>query len=265
MHGDQIVYVIISFYHKNGWLMTKNWRRIAAFFAALYEFSGFAYSPDQPAHHLFNTTILSPYEQQIGMTGNYKVGVNEDWEVGTQGLILLQGQANLYFRHRMFNLGENQTTFTAHLADYSMFRTKGIQGIISINTSMPLTDNMVLTGGVLDLINIGAQDNFFTEELAKTSIYFATAALDLYINPDWSLSTASMLPVYGNIELRSDLADVKSESVYLLKPSDFISPIWLTFTHTSHSFNVEFGAFGSLINAGIGLIPYVNLFWRFFP
>ena len=79
-----------------------------------------AYSQAKPAHHLFNTTILDPIEQQVSIVGNYKIGLHKDWEVGTQGVMTYGGTANLYLRHRMFDLGDVQTTFTSHLSYFSL-------------------------------------------------------------------------------------------------------------------------------------------------
>mgnify|MGYP003683271461 CR=1 FL=1 len=223
----------------------------------------FGYSQEAPAHHLFNTTILDPYEHQVGITGNYKLGLNEDWEIGTQGLLGLTRTANLYLRHRMFEVGDFRTAFTSHLSYFSMDDAKGMLGLMSINTSTNWGDHSVITAGIMDIIALSAQDNFFTEELAKTSIFFGTASLDSYFNPTWSFNAAAMVPLYGNIELATDSMDVKSETFFILRPADLTSLSWFTFTYTSRSYNLEFGGLGVLSPGQFNIVPYINMFWRF--
>ena len=118
-------------------------------------------------HHLFNTTLLEPHEQQVGITGNYKLGVRDDLEIGTQGLFVLGRTANVYLRHRLFTIGEAPIVFSGHLGYWALDNTKGLAGLMSMSTSFNLASNTILSAGVINVAALSAQENFFKESLAK--------------------------------------------------------------------------------------------------
>lgn len=225
---------------------------------------GFGYSQKNPAHHLFNTTLLKKYEHQIGISGNYKLGINEDLEIGTQGFLVLAKNANIYLRHRMFDAGWSRTVFTGYLLDLSpaLNDLKSVGGILSVNSSVNMGQSLVLTVGIMDLIVLSAQDNFFVEELAKTSLYLASGSLDIYLSDDWMINLASLTTIYGSQEYKSDTVEGKAEFFFLLSPDDISSVVWSTFTYTMQTFNIEFGAVGLVTTARADFGPYLNIFWR---
>jgi hypothetical protein len=219
-----------------------------------------AYSPKNPAHHLFNTSLLGKMEQQIGITGNYKIGLNENWEIGTQALLALGPSQNIYFRHRMFDFGQYKTVITGHLAYLN--KPKGYGGFLSVNTSMPLSETSVLTGGVFNLISVTGDQNFFQDDLNKNSIYFLTSSLDSYFSDSWSFNWSMMVPIYGYLEVSTESADGSIE-LFPLMHSRYRSTLsWITWTYSGTSFNLELGLLAFTSREQIGAIPYFNMFWR---
>lgn len=219
-----------------------------------------AYSPINPAHHLFNTSILRKMEQQIGITGNYKIGLNENWEIGTQALLSIGPSENVYVRHRMFDFGQYRTVITGHLAYLN--KPKGYGGFLSLNTSMPLSESSVLTGGLFNLMSIASDQNFFQDALNKNSIYFLTSSIDSYVSDSWSFNWVMMVPIYGYLEISNEGADGSIELFPLLNSRYRSALSWITSTYSATNFNVELGLLAFTVREEIGAIPYFNIFWR---
>ena len=221
-----------------------------------------ASSVESPAHHMFNTTMLKPKTYQISIIGNGKYGLTENLEIGTQALVF-RTTPNFYLRHRMFDLGDTQTTFSSHFFRGGLTGNSGMTGISLITTSIKPGGRSIYSFGILDFFSASTEGDLLRDDLSTTHIVAPTFSWDYYFSDNFMGTFISILPFYGSLDLRDDFTEVEAEFFFLFSDQPVATLGMGTFTYsTDGSFNFEFGAAFGSAGSQVQFIPYLNLFWR---
>ena len=232
-------------------------------------------SESRHLHHFYNARLLQPGEWQLSVAGNFKIGLTDNYQVGTQGLLTTLGYLNISAKHRMF-YGDGWTTaLTTHVLSLSADSAQGTDSTSSEDggeaSSSSLifaptgvvTTNRIIPGGYL---NWGLLDYFVYQSSSsldsKVSMHLLSPVLgyDQYLSKHWAfgitMSYAAFL--FGTVE--SDAFDLElSANLITGLPSKYNPSIgFATFTYSLVNFNFEFGA----LVVAQSPIPYLNVFWR---
>ncbi len=233
----------------------------------------------QPIHHFFNARLLQPEEKQISIVGNAKMGVSENFELGTQGaLLLFTASPNIAVKHRMFRREGFETSFTGHAFYLQMSGTpseddESIEGSstekkkekrtyfffpFGVVTTFDLSPGKALSAGILDVYLYSDSTDLHTS--MRLHIFTPVVAYDHVLKDDWGFSAILAYPIYLRAELESDVLDTEGSMNLLsgVKAEDHPILGFLTMTRSVESLNIEFGA----IVFGQTLYPYANIFWR---
>lgn len=224
-------------------------------------------------HHFFNAELLKPEEKQIGISGNFKVGVNKKYELGSQGLILLTGVPNVYLKHRMFKFEKAQTSFVNHTFYVSLesesvdqetlevqnINTTTLMSAMGIVTTHKVSSKANWSWGVYDLYLSQSSSDDNTD--LQAHFITPSAAVDYRLSDNWVATATLAYTAYITLSLESDSADFTFDSRLFAGSDIGITPLvsFLTTTYTNGSFNIEFG--GLVFTTAF--TPYINLFWRF--
>jgi hypothetical protein len=246
----------------------------AVIFAALHGRSSFAdLSADRPLHHFYNAEILEPSEVQASIAGNVKVGLVENVELGSNGVLLLTGLPNLSLKHRMFEGNHFRTSFSSHLFMFS--GASGAESDDTASSSVKDTNTAFFgAAGVITSTDIGAGRSVnwgiydflifgqvpLVDIDVSAHILSPTVGLDLLLARNFGMTLAIAYPAYMHGTLNSEF--VEAELNFVAAGSDFgkvFTQGFATFTVSAGSFNLEFGAAQLLT----GTTPYFNIFWRF--
>lgn len=255
--------------------------------AALFTFLGnipFAraeFSEERPIHHFFNARLLAPKEYQISVVGNVKYGVNDELEIGTQGLLFLFGGLNLAIKHKMFEQDDWTTSFVFHgvrmqtqeqafLAGsddtdssgqpiaYSVLRYITAAGIV---TTYDLSPTAFLNFGLYDFWlreSVPAMDN----SVGSVQSISLAVGFDHYLSRETAISVSYCHALWLLGEVTSDSSDLELSVNTLtgLPPSLNPSVGFATMTQSWDMLNIE----GGLIFIALQPMVYGNVFWRFF-
>lgn len=228
-------------------------------------------------HHFYNARLLNPGEHQISIVGNYKYGINEDVELGTQGLLTIGAILNFYVKHKMFDTPNWTTSFVLHVLRGQTQQPSGL-GVDDGEESSE-TESVLLYGAAAGVIttyrlapgsylNYGIYDYMVRQtvdsnhQLTKIHVFTPAIGYDRYLSPSWALTALIAYPVWLTGQVQSDVADIEINLNLLtgLPPSLNPSLGFLTATHSWETLNIE----GGLMFISQTPSLYANLFWRFF-
>jgi len=231
-------------------------------------YDGLRKTEPQHLHHFFNARLLRPKEQQISIYGNFKVGLSDDWEFGSQPLGVLIGAPNVALKHRMFSTGRHDTSFTSHSFYMSHRQDRALDDKeVTFNTFISAFG--VITTTTLEhghYLNWGLLDFYIRHSLSVDSLKLNSHILapvigyDYYISPSLAFSGVITYPALLIGKLESDYADADIMAFLTNIPSN-VNPwtMFLTAVYTNGRFNIE----GGIVAISGMPLPYLNLFWRF--
>ena len=257
------------------------WAKIAGFMVVITIGTVFTqdatagFSEEEPIHHFFNARLLDRWEHQISIFGNYKLGILDTLEIGTQGGLFMALQApNFSLKHRMFRGDGYETAFTSHTvflqevnaggglesedeSSTETVKTTSIFSAYGVTTTFELAPGSYINGGLLDYFLYQS----YSQYNSTNTFHIVTPVIgyDWYLTDSWALSTVLAYPVYLFLHLESDLFDVEAnvDLITGLPPRYNPNIFFLTFLHSWDTFNIEFGVVNFM-----GIMPYLNLFWR---
>ena len=217
----------------------------------------------KPLHHFFNAALLKPGEVQVSLLTNARLGVTDELELGTNGILDGMGFYNVALKHRMF-IGEDfWTSFTSHSfytttlsrlssqdQDSAFFSLHGVM------TTHRLSDQLFLNWGPMDfMIYIRSATSF-----AMQTVHLPTAVLgtDYILSRNFALTALVLKPVYRTATLESDDLELTSKSDLLRDPSQVPAIGMLSLVFSYRVFNIELN--GLLV--GHTPFGYLNMWWR---
>jgi hypothetical protein len=209
-------------------------------------------------HHFFNARLLEPGSMQLSIMTNFKGGVTDSVELGSNLLTDVMGVPNLSIKHKMFDLAKAQTSFTGHgflIPKRGDFEANSLISLHGIVTTHELNPDNYFNWGLMDIM-------FYMSGNASnsSSLHVPTALLgsDYAFNQRFVGSLIVLQPLYI-------LADVKSDAVNVNLQSDMISRgyvppvLMLSGTLAFKVYHLEF----NLLNAMGESTGYINMWWRF--
>ena len=221
-----------------------------------------AINNETPIHHQFNASLLQPGEKQISVAGNFRYGLTEHFEFGSQGTLLASGMLNLSMKHRMFTQPKFRTSFSSHSYffknnDPELYSLISFHGVMTDYDILPGT---TIIGGLYDLFAwVKGDDNLSGEFHNITPMIGA----DKVLSPSWGMTLLIFMPLWGSLELVSNYADLAAEFEYYKgakSEEGYPGLIFFSMTRSFRAVNLEFGAI--YFNPAKNVFPYVNLFWR---
>lgn len=238
----------------------------------MVEQAAFGYfTKDQPMHHFFNSKLLQPGEYQISMYGNFRIGLTETLEVGTNGfgfVLFNKPVANIAVKHEMFRADNYQTSFSSHslLLPSSLFLS-GEEDSNSDHSDARtfLSLHGITTGlevGELSVFNFGLYDFYVlqqqTGDEASLHVISPSVGLDVVFNRMFGVSLILVQPIYALAQQNTDFGDAESELDFSREDPSAVRFLMATGTISWQTFNLEAG-----VSSAFGLTSiYINLFWR---
>lgn len=213
-------------------------------------------------HHSFNAGQLKQGEHQISVVGNYKYGLTDQLEVGSQGTFLLLSTPtipNIYVNHRMFNLEKSKTNFTSHM----FYFDNSLLGYAALKNSFALGKSTVLSVSVFNYFALSVQDSWLRDEIDVSNFYLPAVNLDQQINENWAFSALAKVAVYGRLESTADSIEIEADYFILRDVRELAAFGMATFTaKVSDMTYLEFGGGAVGYDGNIAAFPYFNVFWR---
>lgn len=214
-------------------------------------------------HHFFNARLLQPKEVQISISGNAKVGLFPELELGSQltGYFFQSPVPNLAMKHRMFHGESFQTSFNSHSFYIPGGKQLSLGGLVSFHgivTTLDLSPTKFLNFGIYDLYMYLSEVD--SDESARGHIFSPMIGYDWYITPRWHFSAVLVQPVYAILQANTDFGDMDSELDLLSGGAKNSRLFFITTVISWNRFSMEPGIFG----VGGSTNLYLNLFWRFY-
>jgi len=234
------------------------------------------FSGKEPLHHFFNAQLLNPGEGQVSIATNGKYGVAENWEIGTNGIMILLGLLNVSAKHKMFRVGDFQTSFNLHtFYGRSTPGSEEDEDTTSDPVDTPsytVTNIISLHGPVTTwrinkalFLNFGMMDLFARQSVSEVDTKITMHVLSPVIGGDFllgkhlALSWTSLIPAYSTLNLTSAGAGIEGTANLLDGDPSKTALTWLTGILSLGSWNVELGT----IVAGTEASLWFNMWWRF--
>ncbi len=235
------------------------------------------FSDERPIHHFFNARLLQPGENQVSIAGNYKRGLTDDLEIGTQGLLILSGALNLSLKHRMFERPDWTTAFVFHGGRMQTVQnsdlavgdadSSDITSVVlyaaaaGIVTTYDIAPNRFLNFGIYDFMlrqSMEGRDHL----LLKAHIFSLMLGYDHYFSSSLALTLSYCHSLWLIGQVESDVTDLEININTLTGMPPNLNPSigFATLTHSWETVNVE----GGLAFFALEPFLYANVFWRFF-
>ena len=228
---------------------------------------------DHPHHSFFNSTLLNDGGLLIDIipAGAVYYGVNSSFEIGTASLLFLGGSPNLIAKHKMFDLGIHQITFTSisgfipkktvdesnNLEIFGLYSVHGVVDGWKINDRWTLNLGLVHGYALLETyqdLKVGRVKSRVTLDA-----YAALMGFDLNMSSDLHLNIFALSPMYFDMDIVSDVGDGELSLVADLKNLRRFFIFNTSFVKAWRSFHFEVGVF----HANSLNTPYVSALWRF--
>lgn len=208
--------------------------------------------------HMFNSNLLEPGQKQISIAGNFKLGINEDFELGTQALFSASGVYNLSLRHRMFHGDSFQTSFSYHGFIASQEASVSKIGFWSINHSYKYSISSTYSLGLFKIFYDESKDLFSNLEL-EVDFYLSSFSYDYLLSNNNYITGLVVLPIFVSSDFNSDTVNASVDNFLFPGFNSFIGPTYLaSITFAKSHVNYELGYFGMLGSSGL----YLNVFWQ---
>ena len=223
------------------------------------------FSDPKSFHHFFNSRLLAPGESQLSAIGNFKLGITDNLELGSQlalGLFGVTGVVdhipNLSIKHLMFGEEWYQTSFNSHTFFANNTLAEYILSLHGVVTTYDL-------GGGLQT-NLGFFDFFVQEKVIAGGNEYTQHTPSIQLGFDWIASSATAIsfvwgqPMYRLVERDTFYSEVQS----VIDLAAFADADDYAFSRLS--FNSALAS--SYLEVGVMQLPfysywpYLNLWWR---
>ena len=207
--------------------------------------------------HMFNAHLLEPNQLQISIAGNFKMGLNEDLQIGGSGLFALAGVINGSLKHRMFESPIGITSLNMHLGIFDAEDRTGLAGFYGINHTVTWSENIDVSGNLYNF-SLKASEKFLAPNLSDYNLWSFSAAVDYYRGSK-TFTFIAFLPLYSDVYESDDLFEARLNQIELFSSSALVPPaLFASATLTSGVFHFEPGI---ILSEGFSSL-FLNLYWK---